>query len=135
METNFSNLAAAKLLGIDLPPTNDKRIRVRVTSRSHGQVVCGTFVEHGTHEYTIFEAHLDAWERLVETASAPERETAQRHYEKDVRDADARKAGKDVEYRRQYEPSYPAAFRNLYGRDLLPFDRVDLVEDKPAAKR
>lgn len=126
---DFQQHAAAKALGIDIPPEDQTKIRIRVKSRTHGQVVSGTYVDFGEKTYVIYRAHLGDFEKLIETAPQSDRDFAQRQFEADLRDANGAKAKTEgAEYRKPYDPSYPAAFRSLFRRDLLPFDAVEVVE-------
>jgi hypothetical protein len=127
---DFQQQAAAKSLGIDLPPEDQTKVRIRIKSRTSRQVVCGTTVDYGEHTYLVYKAYVPEFEKLVEMASPAERQQAQRMFELDQRSAEGQRDGVEgAEYRKQYDPSYPAAFRSLFGRDLLPFDLVEI--EKP----
>jgi len=125
---NLTELAMARMLGVDIVPPGAKKMRVSVASRSSGHAVQGTLVSAGTGIYEIYDIHLGEFEKLVEDSSLIE--LATRQYERDLEQFEAIKrgdAGTD-EWRKQYEPSMPAAFRDMFKRDPLPFDAVEPYE-------
>ena len=59
-------------------------------------------------------------------------EMASDQYERDLEEFEHVKKGEPgIEWRKQYEPSMPAAFRDMFKRDPSPFDSVEVVATAP----
>lgn len=130
---NLTELAMARMMGVDIPPPGAKKIKIKVVSRTSGHAVAGTVVPAGESVLEIYDVHFEEFAKLVEDER--KLDLAAEQHERDREQYEAIKAGKEgtEEWRKGYEPSVPASFRDMFKRDVLPFDSVELYE--PPTKR
>lgn len=127
----LTDIATARALRID-PPRNEAKVRIRVSSRSDGHIIAGHRLGLGENTIEVYASDVAAFEREVETRDcAPVREKLAFFDDLRARKLKGEQIADDLLPR--FDPSFPAAFRTIYGRDPLPLDRVERIE-KPQAR-
>lgn len=117
-------------LGARVPPLDPTRIRAEIVCRAQGHVVAGYYLDVGVNVLDLYKEHLRDFECDLETATPEQLAQAQQQYELDHRDAeDTRNKVEGAEYRKQYDPSLPAAFRALFRRDMKPIVSIKVLGD------
>lgn len=129
---DINQLAAAKLLRQD-PPRAEGRVKLRVTSRCDGQVLCGIRLSVGDQVVEVYESDARAFTDAVETADLAHARDRLARYERAIADKASGKPVADTAIPR-FPLSLEAVFRELEGRDMRPLVSVERADEKRPAK-
>lgn len=141
----LAKLAMAKLARVDPVPydphTGEEYEIVRLMIDSHtlnqpianGNLVCNDEETGEPRVYEVYENQVAGVEAMVETATKREMDQVQRDLDWHTTSATVGVDGDDPKNERGCYPSFPASFRHVMHRDMLPFRSVKVIP-QPEAK-